>query len=84
MAGEPTMRERMTRVEGRLDGMARDLDVLKADVSVLKADVSVLKADVKELKHDMIGVSRNCALSTIASTSWSSTLTTVFGDRPSS
>ena len=77
MAGEPTMRERMTRVEGRLDGMARDLDVLKADVSVLKADV-------KELKHDMIGVSRNCALSTIASTSWSSTLTTVFGDRPSS
>jgi chromosome segregation ATPase len=49
MAGEPTMRERMTRVETRLDGMAQDIDVLKGDVSVLKADV-------KELKHDMVGV----------------------------
>jgi predicted nucleic acid-binding Zn-ribbon protein len=56
MAGEPTMRERMTRVETRLDGMAQDIEVLKVDVSVLKADVSVLKTDVKELKLDMIGV----------------------------
>lgn len=56
MAIEPTMRERMTRVEGRLDGMARDIDVLKDDVRVLKEDVRGLKADVKELKHDMVGV----------------------------
>jgi chromosome segregation ATPase len=56
MAGEPTMRERMTRVEGRLDGMARDIDVLKSDVRILKDDVRVLKDDVKELKQDMAGV----------------------------
>ena len=49
MAVKPTMRERMTRVESRLDGMAQDIDVLKADVSELKGDV-------KELKHGMIGV----------------------------
>lgn len=52
MTAEPTMRERMTRVEGQLDGMARD-------IGVLKDDVRVLTEDVKELKHDVAGVKQD-------------------------